>query len=385
MELSVRNLDAPPTSNTTGSRSDSAATPRARKRTSRLVRESAMSAIIYNQGRRRGSQETEMALRQQYEDLDRKFLADLEREREEQRRTVDKIRSDHRTEATITSLTAQRHVDGARMATRKYQVALDKECEQSARKLMALTLMHEQERQQMKEEHEYKVDHLYGKISKLVAEKTDDQDTVRREYESALEQKQAYVETLEQKLQAAEESLEGRGAMDTSTARVNGEEKAPFVDQMRLVQQLRQTNAEQANLILGLQASLSNLGRQLTDAKASLAHACSGQPSNVYSVSHPRYRERSSQGNFTPPPPTTYPQQASQQTNGLIPQHMLPHVFPYQTQTMNGVHHDGNMNSAPQRSHGSPLQATGNHISKGPEGPAFQAPKMILMTRPNSK
>ncbi|KAL8768799.1 MAG: hypothetical protein Q9209_005088 [Squamulea sp. 1 TL-2023] len=355
-----------------------------------------MSAIIYNQGRRRGSQEAEIALRQQYEDLDRKFLADLERERDEQRRTVDKIKSDHRTEATITSLTAQRHVDGARMATRKYQVALDKECEQSARKLMALTSMHEQERQQMKEEHVYKVDHLYGKISKLVAEKTNDQDAVRREYESALEQKQAYIETLEQRLQAAEESLKGKGPIETSTARVaelvtmDRQDKAPSMDQMGLVQQLRRTNAEQANLILGLQASLSNLGRQLTDVKASLAHAYSGQPISVYNISHARYRE-TLQGNFTPPPPITHPPQPSQQANGLIPQHMLPHVFPYQTQTMNGAHDDGNISSAPQPSLVSPLQMwstggpTDKHISKDPEGPPPKAPKTMTMTRPHSK
>ncbi len=189
MELSLRNLDAPLASNISQSSSDSQDKPQTSRRTSRFIRESVMSAIIYNQGRRKESREAEVTLRQRCEDMDRKFLADLERERDEQRRTVDQIRRDHRIEATITSLTAKRHVDGARLATQKYQVALEKECEQISRKMTALTAMHEQERQQMKDEHEYKVDHLYNKISKLVAEKADGQDAVRGAYDSALTQK----------------------------------------------------------------------------------------------------------------------------------------------------------------------------------------------------
>ncbi|KAL8907610.1 MAG: hypothetical protein Q9171_005781 [Xanthocarpia ochracea] len=338
MELSLRNLDAPLASNTSESSSDSQDKPQVSRRTSHFVRESVVSAIIYNQGRRKGSQEAEVSLRQRCEDMDRKFLADLERERDEQRQTVDQIRRDHRIEATITSLTAKRHVDGARLATQKYQVALEKECEQTSRKMAALTVMHEQERQQMKDEHEYKVDHLYNKISKLVAEKADNQDAVRGAYDSALTQKQEYIEMLEKKLQAVEERSRAWGSFSnengTPAAKVNGLVKevtvtrgAPFVGQMSEIQQLRRTNAEQANLIFGLQASLSNLGRQLTEVRAALVHAYPGHPLAVPRTSHPPYREES-QGNFTPPP-IPYPHQAVQYANGSNAQHVLPPVPPF--------------------------------------------------------
>ncbi|CAO1599784.1 hypothetical protein XANCAGTX0491_003498 [Xanthoria calcicola] len=384
--FSMRTLDTPLTPDSSASSSDSEDTPTSSRRPSRFVRESVMNAIIYNQGRRRGSQETEVTLRQQYEDLDQKYLVDIESEREEQKRTVDRIKTDHRTEATMTSLTAKQHIDEARRGMLKYQAALKIECELSARKINALASMHEQERQQMKEAHDYKVDHLYTKISKLAASQTDGRDAVLRDYESSMEQKQKYIETLEKKLRYTEERLEdsesqkhkGQGSFgrenERPAARANEwvtgmtmdrQERAPVMDQPSLVQQLQRTNSEQASLILGLQASLSNLGRQLTEARAAQAQAYPGQSVPVYTMTHPPYRE--GPANTFTPPPMTYPQQTLQQANGTNAQH----AFPQTSQSMNPAGHNGMWNPTPPPSHEQSWQpcrwegAKGNHISQG--------------------
>ncbi|KAL8854785.1 MAG: hypothetical protein Q9221_000291 [Calogaya cf. arnoldii] len=336
-DFSMRTIDRPLTPSTSESSTDSEDTPQPPRRASHFVRESVMNAIVYNQGRRRGYQEAEVALRREFEDLDLKFTADLEQEREEQRRMVDKIKMDHRTEATITSLDAKRHVDEARFIMLKYQAAFKYECEQSGHKMRVLTSMHEQERQQMKEAHDYKVNHLYTKISKLITEKTSDQDTVRREYESAMELKQTYIEELEKKLQDAEERLRGQGSFCMENERPSNQtndlwtevktdrqQRAPnFIDQTSLVQQLQRTNSEQANMILGLQASVSNLGRQITGVRGGArAHAYPGQSGPVYATSRPWYQKAPAKTIM--PPPTAYPQQTLQQANTSNLQHTFP-------------------------------------------------------------
>ncbi|KAL8656975.1 MAG: hypothetical protein Q9226_002391 [Calogaya cf. arnoldii] len=412
-DFSMRTIERPLTPSTSEN------TPQPPRRASHFVRESVMNAIVYNQGRRRGYQEAEVALRREFEDLDLKFAADLEQEREEQRRTVDKMKMDHRTEATITSLDAKRHVDEARFVMLKYQAAFKYECEQSGRKMRVLSLMHEQERQQMKEAHDYKVNHLYTKISKLVAEKTNDQDTVRWEYESAMEQKQTYIEALEKKLQDAEERLRGQGSfcMENerpsaqsndllSEVKTDRQQRAPnIIDQTSLVQQLQRANSEQANMILGLQASLSNLGRQITGVRGGArAHAYPGQLGPVYAMSRPWYQkapaktimpppmaypqqtlqqantsnlqhtfpsyQEASANTFTPQP-ITYPQQTLQQTNGSNPQHMFPQAIPHTSQGTKPAYHHGMWNPTPPPSHEQSSQtseseeAKGNHISQG--------------------
>ncbi|KAL8671501.1 MAG: hypothetical protein Q9168_003993 [Polycauliona sp. 1 TL-2023] len=320
-EFSMRTVNALSNPTTSDSSSDYNGTPEPARRHSHFVRESVMNAIIYNQGRRKGSHEADLLLQQHYEQLDQKFMADLEREREEQRREVDQIKVDHRSEATAIGLNAKRHVDEARSAMLKYQAAFRYECEQSTRKTIALTSMHEQERQQMKEEHDYKVDHLYSKISKLIAEKTDGQDSVRLEYELAMEEKQTYIELLENKLGATEHRLgkSERVRLGSQGFSARGSEtsiEAPVMDQTNLVQQLQRTNAEQAKLILGLQGSVSKLGRQLTEAKGAPQMWTGPQRSMVSTMSHAPYNKQGAPVKTFTPPPTTYPQQAMQCING---------------------------------------------------------------------
>lgn len=321
-----------------------------------------MSSYIYNRGRQSGSHETEAALRQQHEELDRKFLADLERERDQQKRAVDKMKIDHRAEVTSRSLAETQHVEGARLATRKYQVALENEREQSARKLRALASIHEQERGQMKEEHDYKVNHLYEKIGRLVAEKTEGQETMRQEYAAELEQKQAYIEYLEQKLHAAGESVHGRqfGAvhekgmpapkeaapptMDSHKSLIHGHRlgdgRQHHVDQTTQLQHVWKKNAEQAKMILGLQATVAHLGRQLTDMGAGGRQAPPMPYMRVPAHPDPRH----SPGTFTPPA-IIYPQHLAPQppqhpaqplhalANGRLPHQTFPHA-PYTPQPL---------------------------------------------------
>ncbi|KAL9040902.1 MAG: hypothetical protein Q9180_001621 [Flavoplaca navasiana] len=381
--FSMRTLDTPLTPSTSESSSDREVTPELSQRTSHFVRESVMNAIIYNQGRRRGSYELGLVLQQQHEDLDHKFGTDLEQVREEHRRTVDKMKIDHRTESTTISLNAKRHVDEARCVMLKYQAALKNECEQNVRKMTALTSMHEQERQQMKEEHDYKVDHLYNKISKLMAAQADNQDTFRQEYELWMKQKEDYINMLERKLEAAEydirESIKDRlwdkhlssRAVETSATKANGsstaeainrQEGIPGMDQTSLVQQLQRRNAEQAKLIHGLQGSVSKLGRQLTEAKGQLHTYPSRPVSIVYPVSQPPVREATTSNFATTPMP--YRQQY---VNGSNSQHVFPAAFAHTDAKTRNVDHDGAQNPAAQASHELPLQnggmggANGNH------------------------
>ncbi|KAL8724191.1 MAG: hypothetical protein Q9166_008088 [cf. Caloplaca sp. 2 TL-2023] len=250
---------------------------------------------------------------QQYEELDRKYLADLEPERKEQKRTVEKIRIDHQAKVTTRTHSERRIVDGVRMATRKYQVALEKERKENTRRLEALTSMHEQECKQMKEEFKYKVEHLYDKTSKLVVEKTEDQDTVRQEYKAELEQKQVYIEELETRLGTAKEALKKKDmasvrekeASSTDTEEFKTIDNPPdqeatqgsgpqHLDRIAQDQKLKTKSAEQAQLIMALQGSLSSVGRQLTDAKAALVHAKGFQtiPSSIPVVQTARWRTR---------------------------------------------------------------------------------------------
>ena len=370
--FSMRTLDTPLTPSTSESSSDREVTPELSRRTSHFVRESVMSAIIYNQGRRRGSYELGLMLQQQHEDLDHKFGTDLEQAREEHRRTVDNMKMDHRTETTTISLNAKRHVDEARCVMLKYQAALKNECDQNVRKLTALTSMHEQDRQQMKEEHDYKVDHLYNKISKLMAAQTNNQDTVRQEYELGMKKKEDYINMLERKLEAAEydirESIKDRlwdnrlavRAGKTSATKANGSSTAETInrqegtagmDQTSLVQQLRKTNAEQAKLIHGLQGSVSKLGRQLTEAKG---QSHSRPVPIVYPVSQPPVREAATSKFATTPLP--YRQQYA---NGSKLQHVFPPAFAHTGATMTNGYHDDAQNPAPQASHELPLQNGG--------------------------
>ncbi|KAI4273103.1 MAG: hypothetical protein LQ337_004866 [Flavoplaca oasis] len=373
--FSMRTLGTPLTPSTSESSSDREVTPELSRRTSHFVRESVMNAIIYNQGRRRGSYELGMTLQQQHEDLDHKFGTDLEQAREEQRRTVDKMKMDHRTETTTISLNAKRHVDEARCVMLKYQAALKNECEQNVRKMTALTTMHEQERQQMKEEHDYKVDHLYNKISKLMAAQTANQDTVRQQYELGMKKKEDYINMLERKLEAAEydirESIKDRlwdnrlsaRAGKTSATKANGsstaeainrQEGTPGMDQTSLVQHLRRTNAEQAKLIHGLQGSVSKLGRQLTEAKGQLHTYPSRPVPIVYPVSQPPIREAATTNFATTPMPC--PQQYA---NGSNSQHGFPPTFAHTGANTTKGYHDGAQNPAPQASHELPWQNGG--------------------------
>ncbi|KAL8998506.1 MAG: hypothetical protein Q9169_002449 [Polycauliona sp. 2 TL-2023] len=359
-DFSMRTLDAFLSPNTSDSSSDSEDIPEPARRTSHFVRESVMNAIVYNQGRRKGSQEADLLLQQHSEQLEQKFATDLEREREGQRRTVDKIKMDHRIETTAIGLDAKRHIDEARSAMLKYRAAFKYECEQGIRKTNALTSMHEQERQEMKEEHDYKVDHLYRKISKLIAEKTDDQDKLRQEYELAMGKNQTYIEMLENKLGATElrlgEServkLGGQGCSTRCSETSAGQAfEAPVVDQTSLIQQLRRTNADQAKLILGLQGSVSKLGRQLT------AGPTQGWPGPqrpmAYTMSQSSY-QGASVNTFTPPP-MAYSQQQHQQTlqraNGSDPQHNVPHASHHTVSNMDNVYRDVSCKPAAPFSH----------------------------------
>ncbi|KAL8813258.1 MAG: hypothetical protein Q9223_005626 [Gallowayella weberi] len=413
MEQPSPDTDRPVTPCASGFSTDGHEPSQKARRPSRNVRESFMSAYVYNRGRLSGSQEAEAALRQQREELERKVVADLERELEEQKRAVDKIKIDHRVEVTTRKLADKWHVEEARMTARKYQAALEQEREHNARKLRMLMSLHQQDRGQMKDDHDYKVNHLYEKISKLVAEKTQGQDTVRQEYAAELKQKQAYIEELEKKIERHATRL---GYHGLSAAKENGrpaaEGKAPlttdgqdalkhrpaakdgiqhFPNQTALLQQLQMKNSEQAALIYGLQASVSNLGRQLTEMRAAAHHAQASLATPMPYVplsQHPH--QRPSMGN-TVSPTFAYPQhgtpQPSQptlqrppqsmhpQANGTIaPQTTLP--IPYPAQPMKALHHDNNTHLVPQPSHGVQQQtwtvagANGQPIGMSPERPA---------------
>ncbi|KAL8803519.1 MAG: hypothetical protein Q9182_003120 [Xanthomendoza sp. 2 TL-2023] len=412
MEQSSPDTDRPGTPCASGSSTDSHDTSQKARRPSRNVRESFMNAYVYNRGRRSGTQEAEAALRQQHEELGRKMVADLERELDEQKRTVDKIKIDHRVEITTRKLADQWHVDEARMAARKYQAALEEEREQSARKLRMLMSLHEQECGQMKEDHEYKVNHLYEKISKLAAEKTQGQDTVRQEYAAELKQKQAYIEELEKNVEKHVMRLRYHGS---SAGKENGrpaaEGKAPLTtdsqhalkhrptkedriqhlpNQAALLQQLQMKNSEQAELIYGLQASVSNLGRQCTEMRASAHNSqmalaallpyvdLSARPHQGPSVGNSAAPTFAYPQHGTPQPSQPALQQPAlsmhPQVNGtMAPQSTLP--VPYPPQPMNALHHN-NTHLVPQPSHGVQPQtwkvagANGQQVGMSPARPA---------------
>ncbi|KAL8936250.1 MAG: hypothetical protein Q9216_005030 [Gyalolechia sp. 2 TL-2023] len=173
--------------------------PQRPRRSSRFLRDSAMGAYIYDQGRRNGANETEADLSRQFEELDRKFLADLDHERDEQKQTVEKIRANHEAEIAARNNLEKQQTKSVHFATRRLQMIGEQEREQMNDQVRGLISIFETEIQQMKMEHEHKVNHLYKKIDKLVVEKDQDAqqwNAVHRGYEAEMEKSQNHIEQL---------------------------------------------------------------------------------------------------------------------------------------------------------------------------------------------
>ncbi|KAL8941911.1 MAG: hypothetical protein Q9211_001606 [Gyalolechia sp. 1 TL-2023] len=169
------------------------------RRTSRFLRNSAMGAYIYDQGRRNGANDTEADLSRQFEELDRKFLADLDRERDEQKQTVDKIRANHQAEIAVRNNLEKQQIKGVCIATRRLQMIGEQERERMSEQVQGLISMFEAEMQQVKAEHEHKVDHLYKKIDQLVVEKDQEVqqwNAVHRGYEADMGKSQNHTKHL---------------------------------------------------------------------------------------------------------------------------------------------------------------------------------------------
>ncbi|KAI4177078.1 MAG: hypothetical protein LQ343_000560 [Gyalolechia ehrenbergii] len=193
------NPNSPGTMGAAESSSQSQDEPQRSRRTSRFLRDSAMGAYVYEQGRRNGANETEADLSRQFEDLDRKFLADLDRERDEQKYTVDKIRAHHQAEIAARNDLEKQQIKGVRIATRRLQMIGEQEREQMSDHVKGLISIFEAEIQQMKTDHGHKVNHLYKKIDKLVVEKDQDiqqWNAVHRGYEAEMEKSQIHIKHL---------------------------------------------------------------------------------------------------------------------------------------------------------------------------------------------
>ncbi|KAL8840137.1 MAG: hypothetical protein Q9170_001485 [Blastenia crenularia] len=108
----------------------------------------------------------------QLEELNRKYLADLDRECDEQKYAVSKVKDIYQAAIATKPVLPKWHSDGSRTVMHRFPAAEEQGREQMNDKIMSLIDMHEEEMKQMKVEHEHKVDHLYNKIEKLVIEKS---------------------------------------------------------------------------------------------------------------------------------------------------------------------------------------------------------------------
>ncbi|KAL9603260.1 MAG: hypothetical protein Q9219_001281 [cf. Caloplaca sp. 3 TL-2023] len=132
-------------------------------------------------------------LRQQFEELDQNFLADMSREYEEQQHTVDMIKTKHKAERTTERIVEKQLTRGSCTALCKQRL---ERVTRSKDNLRATLL-------RMKLKHERTVESLHQRIDELTAEKnnqSDEWNAAQRGYEAKIEKLQNSTESLRRQL-----------------------------------------------------------------------------------------------------------------------------------------------------------------------------------------
>ncbi|KAL8704219.1 MAG: hypothetical protein Q9201_002637 [Fulgogasparrea decipioides] len=350
-------------------------------RTSRYLRESIMRSYIFYWARRSGLKEVEATLHQQQETSNQKVLTDHMQWLDGRKKDIDNIKAAHRTERGSTTLAAKRQTDGARMAARKFQVALEQERQGMDKKLKAVKHRHKEEKKQIRVEYEDRLRCLQGKLDQPVAPEVQDRlmnpewAAVRQGYEAELEDLRGHVNDLEEKLQSVEAELKMK-QMELQTkaqklaayqnehtvtenqpqvTRVINQEYGPqqFMEQHMELQRLKAQNAKQSALIKGLHFSLSNLdpARQLDDSRAVAAYALSLEPPRPSAAIRNIQNQTSPQEHIVSAPSTSTPTHSQTwhtSPAGVGFQQALPHMLCPANQSSTNAH--GKSNSTPAAS-----------------------------------